>query len=212
MLKTHREADLTAKHQGFVYQVEALEAVKELPYSAIFHEQGLGKTKIGVDLVLYWLSHDIVDSVIVVTKKGLLRNWKDELAIHTHLEPRLLSQDKRANFLAFNCPARIYLAHYEVLKSEQKRLALFLRTRKVGALVDEAHKIKNPDSTIAKVLFSLATGFKRRVIMTGTPVANRRYDLWAQIHFLDSGVALGQDFGAFKRDLDLKNDLVSDPY
>ena len=151
-------------------------------------------------------------SVIIVTKKGLLRNWKDELAVHTHLEPRLLSQDKRANFLAFNSPARIYLAHYEVLKSEQKRLTLFLRTRRVGVLLDEAHKIKNPDSAIAKVLFSLGTGFTRRVIMTGTPVANRPYDLWAQIRFLDGGVALGPDFGAFKRDLDLTNDLVSDPY
>src|ERR1700733_1378892 len=137
MLIVHRKANLTAKHQGFVYQIEALEAVKDLPYSAVFHEQGLGKTKIGVDLALYWLTYDIVDSVIIVTKKGLLRNWKDELTIHTHLEPRLLSQDKRANFFAFNSPARIYLAHYEVLKSEQKRLALFLRTRRVGALLDE---------------------------------------------------------------------------
>ncbi len=212
MLKTHRPADFTAKHGGFVYQVEALEAVKDLPYSAVFHEQGLGKTKIGVDLALYWLTHDIVDSVIIVTKKGLLRNWKDELKIHTHLEPRLLSQDKRANFFAFNSPARIYLAHYEVLKSEQKRLALFLRTRRVGVLLDEAHKIKNPDSSIAKVLFSLGTGFTRRLIMTGTPVANRPYDIWAQIRFLDGGVALGPDFNDFKRDLDLTNDLVSDPY
>jgi SNF2 family DNA or RNA helicase len=212
MLKTHRPADFTAKHRGFVYQVEALEAVKDLPFSAVFHEQGLGKTKIGVDLALYWLTHDIVDSVIIVTKKGLLRNWKDELAVHTHLEPRLLSQDKRANFFAFNSPARIYLAHYEVLKSEQKRLALFLRTRRVGILLDEAHKIKNPDSSIAKVLFSLRTGFTRRLIMTGTPVANRPYDLWSQIRFLDGGVALGPDFKDFKRDLDLTNELVSDPY
>jgi SNF2 family DNA or RNA helicase len=212
MLKTYREANLTPKHQGFVYQVEAFEAVKDLPYSAVFHEQGLGKTKIGVDLVLYWLSNDIVDSVIIITKKGLIQNWKDELAAHTHLEARLLSQDKRANFYAFNSPAKIYLAHYEVAKSEKKRLILFLKTRNVAALLDEAHKIKNPNSTITKVLFGLGPGFKRRLIMTGTPVANRPYDLWAQIFFLDSGAALGSEFADFKRDLDLTNDLASDPY
>lgn len=210
MLIVHRKANLTAKHQGFVYQVEAFEAVKDLPYSAVFHEQGLGKTKIGVDLVLYWLRRDILDSVIIVTKKGLIQNWRDELAAHTHLEPRLLSQDKRANFYAFNSPAKVYLAHYEVFKSEQKRLSLFLKTRKVGALLDEAHKIKNPSSAITKVLFSLAAGFKRRLIMTGTPVANRPYDLWAQIRFLDDGAALGREFTAFKRDLDLTNDLADD--
>ena len=212
MLKTYREANLTPKHQGFVYQVEAFEAVKDLPFSAVFHEQGLGKTKIGVDLVLYWLRKDIIDSIIIITKKGLIRNWREELAAHTHLEPRILSQDKQANFLAFNSPAKIYLAHYEVMKSEKKRLSLFLKTRKVGALLDEAHKIKNPDSALTKVFFSLGSGFARRLIMTGTPVANRPYDLWAQIKFLDGGTALGPDFSEFKRDLDLTNDLASDPY
>jgi SNF2 family DNA or RNA helicase len=212
MLKTYREANLTPKHQGFVYQIEAFEAVKDLPYSAVFHEQGLGKTKIGVDLVLYWLRNDIIDSVIIITKKGLIQNWKDELAIHTHLEARLLSQDKRANFYAFNSPAKIYLAHYEVFKSEKKRLTLFLKTRNVGVVLDEAHKIKNPDSAMTKVFFALGPGFKRRLIMTGTPVANRPYDLWAQIFFLDSGAALGSEFSDFKRDLDLTNDLASDPY
>jgi len=212
MLKVHREADLTATHQGFVYQVEAFEAVKDLPYSAVFHEQGLGKTKIGVDLLLYWLRKDIVDSVIIVTKKGLIQNWRDELAVHTHVEPRILSQDKRANFYAFNSPARIYLAHYEVLKSERKRLSLFLKTRNVGAVLDEAHKIKNPDAALTRVLFSLAPGFKRRLIMTGTPLANRPYDLWAQVRFLDGGAALGQEFALFKQDLDLTNDLWEDSY
>ncbi|HEY2472939.1 MAG TPA: SNF2-related protein, partial [Terracidiphilus sp.] len=194
-----------------MYQVEAFHAVKDLQYSAVFHEQGLGKTKIGVDIVLYWLHHDIVDSVIIITKKGLIQNWRDELAIHTHLEARLLSQDKRENFYAFNSPARIYLAHYEVVKSEKKRLSLFLKTRNVGALLDEAHKIKNPDSALTKAFFSLSPGFKRRLIMTGTPVANRPYDLWAQIRFLDEGAALGREFSAFKRDLDLTNDLFDDP-
>ena len=212
MLKTYREQNLTPKHQGFVYQVEAFEAVKDLPYSAVFHEQGLGKTKIGVDLILHWLRNDIVDSVIIVTKKGLIRNWRDELAVHTHLEPRILSQDKKANFYAFNSPAKIYLAHYEVIKAEKKRLTLFLKTRKVGILLDEAHKIKNPDSGLTKAFFALGQGFDRRLIMTGTPVANRPYDLWAQIKFLDDGAALGTDFQSFKRDLDLTNDLADDRY
>src|ERR1039458_810972 len=211
MLRVHREADLTAKHQGFVYQVEAFEAVKDLPYSAVFHEQGLGKTKIGVDLILYWLLKDAIDSIIIVTKRGLLQNWRDELSVHTHLEPRLLSQDKRSNFRAFNSPSRIYLTHYEVFKSEEKRLTLFLKTRNVGALLDEAHKIKNPDSALTKAFFRLAAGFKKRLIMTGTPVANRPFDLWAQIRFLDGGAALGTDFASFKRDLDLTNDLYDDP-
>lgn len=46
--------------------------------------------------------------------------------------------------------------------------------------------------------------------MTGTPVANRPYDLWAQIYFLDRGKALGVDFASFRSELDLTNDLWRD--
>ncbi len=46
--------------------------------------------------------------------------------------------------------------------------------------------------------------------MTGTPVANRPYDIWAQIFFLDKGKSLGEDFKTFKTDCDLSNDLEED--
>ncbi len=95
------------------------------------------------------------------------------------------------------------------MKSEERRLALFLKTRRVAAILDEAQKIKNPESELATVFHRLSPGFTRRVIMTGTPVANRPYDLWSQILFLDEGKALGTDFSDFKKKLDLSNDLWS---
>lgn len=211
MLKVQREPSLLAKHQGFGYQVEAVDAIKDLEYAAVFHEQGLGKTKIGVDLALTWLKADVVDAVMVITKRGLIENWRAEIALHTFLVPRILGQNRRANFHALNSPARLYITNYEVLKSERKRMALFLRTRRVGAILDEAHKIKNPNADLARALIELAPGFTRRVIMTGTPVANRPYDLWAQIYFLDHGKSLGQDFASFKGALDLTNKLARNP-
>ena len=207
MLKVRREANLEAKRSAFPHQLDALEAIKDLPYAAVFHEQGLGKTKIGLDLALFWLAHDIVDSVLIVAKKGLIRNWQSEVADHSHLTPRVLGQDRNANFYAFNSPARLYLTHYEVMLSERKRLELFLRTRRVGAVLDEAQKIKNPDAEVSQAIHALADGFTRRVIMTGTPVANRPFDLWSQVKFLDSGEALGPEFSTFKRKLDLSNEL-----
>lgn len=210
MLKVQRTASLEAKRQAFPHQVMALEAIKDLPYAAVFHEQGLGKTKIGLDLALFWIAREVTDSVLIVSKKGLIDNWKTEIAAHSHLAPRVISQDRNANFYAFNSPARLYLAHYEAIASEQKRMALFLKTRRVAIILDEAHKIKNPDSEITKALLTLRAGFVRRVIMTGTPVANRPFDLWAQIRFLDGGESLGDDFAGFKHSIDLANDLGHD--
>jgi len=210
MLNVTRPANLEAKRASFPHQLEALEAIRDMPFAAVFHEQGLGKTKIGLDLALSWLSRDIVDSVMIITKKSLIENWRAEIAAHSHLTPRVLGQDRNANFYAFNSPARLYLAHYEVTLSERSRLRLFLQTRRVGILLDEAQKIKNPEADVSVALHELADGFVRRVIMTGTPVANRPYDLWSQVRFLDGGETLGDDFGAFKNEFDLKNELARD--
>lgn len=205
-----REPRLDKQFQAFAYQEEAVNAIRCLDYAAIFHEQGLGKTKIALDLILFWLENRVVDTALLVVKKGLVANWIKEIKLHTHLTPRLITQDRRANFYAFNSPSRLVMTHYEAVKAEQERLRLFLKARNVGVILDESAKIKNPKSDITKAFFDLAPLMKKRVIMTGTPVANRPYDIWAQIWFLDQGKALGQCFSDFRASVDLTNDLVND--
>lgn len=206
-----KDVDLTPTHNAFAYQVEAIEAIRHLDYAAVFHEQGLGKTKIAIDVLFHWLSNNIVDSVVLVAKKGLIANWQREFRTHTKIRPRVLTQDHNANFAAFNSPVRIYLCHYEVITSEEKRFSLFLRTRRVGIILDESQKFKNPNAAVAKVLFRLSSLFVKKLIMTGTPIANRPFDIWAQIYFLDQGCSLGADFSTFKSDFDLSADLASNP-
>lgn len=205
-----KEPNLSAKREAFAYQREAVEAIRDREYAAVFHEQGLGKTKIAIDLILYWLERKAVDTVLLVVKKGLVANWQRELRAHSHLSPRVLTVNRKNNYYVLNSPTRLILTHYEAIRSERKRLALFLRTRVVGVILDEATKIKNPESEIAKVFLEIAPQFKRRIIMTGTPVANRPFDLWAQIRFLDGGKALSDDFASFQRKLDLSNALTED--
>ena len=75
-------------------------------------------------------------------------------------------------------------------------------------ILDESTKIKNPDAALTRTFLDLAPLFTRRVIMSGTPVSNRPHDIWSQIKFLDDGASLGDDFGAFKRSVNLSNDLA----
>jgi SNF2 family DNA or RNA helicase len=198
-----REPDLRAKFHAFQYQTEAVEAIRDLDYGAIFHEQGLGKTKIALDIVLYWLEKRLVDTALLVLKKSLVDNWRREIKAHTYLSPLVLGTERRQNFYVVNSPTRLILTHYEAVRAEKKRLTLFLKSRSVGVILDESTKIKNPKSELARAFFELSPLFVRRVIMTGTPVANRPYDIWAQIFFLDHGRSLGTDFDSFRRALDL---------
>ena len=204
------EPRLDAKHQSFPFQEEAALAVRDLNYAAVFHEQGLGKTKIAIDIMLYWLETKQVDTVLFVAKRGLIQNWLRELQTHTFLSPRILDQNHANNHNVFNSPSRVLLTHFEVMRSEQKRMELFLRTRVVGVIVDESAKIKNPDSALTHSFHDLAPLFARRIIMTGTPVANRPEDIWSQVYFLDQGASLGHDFKSFKKFVALSNDLFGD--
>lgn len=206
-IKLKNEPKLIAKLNAFSYQMEAFNAVKDLSYSAIFHEQGLGKTKIAIDLMLYWLETKDIDTVLIVTKKQLIENWKKEMVIHTHIKPAVLSNNRSDNFYVFNGPYRVVITNFEVLSFERERFHLFLNARNVAIIIDESTKLKNPDAKLTQTFFELSPKFLIKTIMTGTPVANRPYDIWAQIFFLDEGKSLGSDFKEFKKSTDLSNKL-----
>lgn len=194
---------MDVKHDAYPYQLDAVRAVASLPYAAIFHEQGLGKTKIAIDLFLLWLKRDVVDTVFVVTKKTLVHNWVDEIGIHSYVTPHVLSVNRRRNSVALNSPVLVYVLHYEVVSGNADLIRQFLATCRVGVILDESQKIKNPLSRLASCFHDLSRHFCRRIIVTGTPVANRPFDIWSQIKFLDGGTSLGTSFDDFKKSLDL---------
>ena len=111
-IRLRKEPRLDAKREAFPYQLEAFRAIRDAEYAAIFHEQGLGKTKIALDLLLYWLETREVDTVLVVAKKGLIANWQKELEVHSYIRPKILTQSRRANYFVFNSASRLMLAHY----------------------------------------------------------------------------------------------------
>lgn len=211
MKKIHlyKEPNLIAKVNAFPYQRDAFEAVKDLEYAAIFHEQGLGKTKIAIDLLLYWLKETDIDSVLIVTKKQLVQNWVREFKTHTSLKPAVLDTDRGNNYLVFCGPARVVITNFEMMVSENERFKLYLKTRNVAVIIDESTKLKNPKTKLSLTFFEVSPLFKKRVIMTGTPIANRPYDIWSQIFFLDHGKSLGVDFNEFKKEADLSNKLAT---
>ena len=211
MLKGFETLDLSPNFQGYAYQLNAVEGVKDLEYAALFHEQGLGKTKIGLDLALTWLSTKMLDTVIIITKKGLVKNWEKETKNHINLPYTVLDGNKVKNSFKCNKPYRLYITHYEAISTNREIFRSLLKTRKFGVILDEAHHMKNPEGRVAKALHALSPLFRKRIIMTGTPVANRPYDVWSPIYFLDQGEALGDSFATFKKRYDLPEGSIDHP-
>ncbi len=65
-------------------------------------------------------------------------------------------------------------------------------------VIDESTRFKHTQTQRFKSLRPMLSKFKRRIILTGTPVPNGLLDLFGQIYVLDQGAALGRFMSHFR--------------
>ena len=186
------------KTRPLEHQIEAIDFISRTPEVALFDEQGLGKTKMIVDAMAKAMESGEVDGVLVVSPMSLVYVWEAEVLKHSFLTPVVLRGSKTEKRYKFLTGANFYITNYEAVVSEQGRFERFCRSRSVALVLDESARIKNPETRTAQALYVLAPLASRRIILTGTPVANKPEDLWGQFFFLDRGRLLGTDFKLFK--------------
>lgn len=187
------------KTDALKHQIEAINFIKENKTAALFDEQGMGKTKEVIDSMLYCLEKKEIDSVLIVCQKSLLGTWKKEVLKHSFLKSNIIAGNKRQrgrNFLHF---AHFHVLNYETVTQEIEKLKLFLDLYKFAIVLDESQIIKNTKSKITNTILELAAFAERKIIITGTPIANKPVDIWSQYYFLDRGRTLGKDFNSFRK-------------
>lgn len=187
------------------HQAEAIQYLLDNDNAALFDEQGLGKTKIVIDALSLAMKKSLIDGVLVIAPLSLVFNWEQEINKHSHLIPIVLRGTRHEKRYKILTGANFYIVNYEAVVSEIDRITRFCRSRDFAIVLDEAARIKDPDTQTAKALFSIAPFARKRVILTGTPVANKPFDVWGQFYFLDNGKLLGDNFEKFKSEYDEKS-------
>jgi len=195
------------KTQPFPHQIEAIRYIEENNIVALFDEQGLGKTKIVIEALCNNMNNDQLDSVFVVCKKNLIQTWQEEIETHSFLKPIVLRGTEKSLGNQYMTFAKFYVINYDLIDKESDRLKMFLQLRRFAIVLDESHIIKNPTSKVAISLHYLSKFTIKRIIISGTPVANKPIDIWSQFYFLDNGKLLGNCFNDFKKRyfIDLKD-------
>lgn len=189
-----------AKTSPLPHQLEATNFLVQNSEAALFDEQGVGKTKEVIDAVITILKQKKSEAALIICPKTLMHVWQNEIKKHSYLIPVVIEgvgKTKGYKFLSF---ANMYIINYEGVKAELDIIKLLLEARKCLIVLDESQRIKDPDSQTFKAINAARELVSRRIILTGTPVANKAIDLWSQFYFLDGGKTLGEDFGAFKKD------------
>ena len=211
-MKNKYNFNYSPKTKPFPHQVEAIEYITSRESVPLFDEQGLGKTKIVIEALCNNMEQKIIDGALIICKKHLIENWKDEIETHSYLKYIVLRGNPNEKGLKFMGYSHFYIINYESVIGEVERLKMFLKIRKMAIVLDESHKIKNPNAKTTKATLDLKGLAKKRIIITGTPIANKPLDLWAQFYFLDNGDLLGDNYNEFKKkySINLKGDNLTE--
>jgi SNF2 family DNA or RNA helicase len=168
-------------------------------------DMGLGKTLQMITFLAQQkdLKHG---TSLVVLPKSLLYNWSAELDkfcpnlkyLHYHGTARKLSEQ---DFKSVD----LVITTYNTVALDLVTLKTFTFNYIV---LDESQAIKNPTSKRYKSVCMLHA--RNRIVMTGTPIENNTFDLYAQFNFLNAGFFGSQkDFKEkYANEIDGKNDIA----
>ena len=187
------------------HQLETINFIIKNAIVALFDEQGLGKTKIVIDALSLDMQENKIQGVLVIAPMSLLLNWEQEVEKHSYLLPIVIKGSKREKRYRYLTGANFYILNYESVIYELQRVKRFCKSRKVAIVLDESARIKDPESKTAQSVFQLSKLSVKRIIISGTPIANKPYDIWSQYYFLDHGSLLSDDYKSFKSKFNIKN-------
>jgi non-specific serine/threonine protein kinase len=153
-------------------------------------DMGLGKTVQALTMLDYYRNTNGGLKAIVVCPTTLIYNWQNEvkkftpsLTYHIHHGS---ARSRSAEDLQKN---NIIITTYGTLRSD---IQLLLKIHFDYIVLDESQAIKNPASKVTKAA-SLLTS-KNRICMSGTPLQNNTFDIFAQMNFLNPGLLGNMEF------------------
>jgi SNF2 family DNA or RNA helicase len=152
-------------------------------------DMGLGKTVQTLSIVQ--------SPTLIIAPTSLLHNWKDEAA---KFRPDLRVNVFHGSQRAWDQSADLTITSYGILRSDLETFvnASSERPWQVMAL-DEAHQIRNQETLAAQAAYRVPAAMK--IALTGTPVQNKRSDLFSLFEFISPGL--------FRSEAEMKPDLVS---
>lgn len=168
-------------------------------------DMGLGKTLQTICFLAHHHQLNPTQQHVIVCPSSLLYNWQQELEkFAPHLSTFIHHGANREvkNIETSNC--NIILTTYSTLRIDIDEMADISFG---AAVIDESHNIKNPAALITKAVNQINAAY--RVALSGTPVMNNTFDLYAQLSFLLPGMFGSREF--FKKEYADAIDRDHDP-
>lgn len=147
-------------------------------------DMGLGKTIETIAFLGYLKKKKKQKPHLVIMPTSLIFNWKKEIEkFFPSLKTLIYTGSKRKILFKDFSKYDIILSTYGSLLNDIE----FLKDFEFGyVILDESQAIKNPNSKRYKAVKLLQSD--NRLALTGTPIENNTFDLYAQMNFLNPGL------------------------
>ncbi len=176
------------------YQVAGyqwLNYLQEIKWGGILaDDMGLGKTVQALSFLEYCRSQQGKIKALVVCPTTLIYNWENEIRKFTpKLTYRIHHGATRTRLTEEILDHDVTITTYGTLRSDIK---LLMSVNLDHVILDESQAIKNPASKVTKAACLLNA--KHRLCMSGTPLQNNTFDIFAQMNFLNPGMLGTMEF------------------
>ena len=153
-------------------------------------DMGLGKTIQALSFLQHFRDVNGRLSALVVCPTTLMFNWENEIRKFTptltyHIHHGGDRTRNKETLSSYN----VIITTYGTLRSDIK---LLLELPFDYAVLDESQAIKNPSSKVTKAACLLQA--RHRLCMSGTPLQNNTFDIFAQMNFLNPGMLGSLEF------------------
>jgi SNF2 family DNA or RNA helicase len=202
------------KIKPFDHQITALERGWQRPEFGLFMEMGTGKSKVLIDNLGMLYQEGEINFALIIAPKGVYRNWTSkEIPEHMsddipHRVIRWVASPNKTQQAEMRSVGEafegltIFVMNVESFSSVKGRTAGEWMGRTFGRngliAIDESTTIKNHKAKRTKALMKIASAFKYKRLLTGSPVTKSPMDLYSQCEFLRSGLLGYDSFYAFQ--------------
>jgi SNF2 family DNA or RNA helicase len=165
--------------------------LKEAGWGGILaDDMGLGKTVQTLSWLAHYKNENPKAKFLVVCPTTLTYNWEKEIQKFTPDFRALIHHGpKRASKIEAFEEVDVIITSYGTIRSDIK---MFVDIEFDYVVLDESQAIKNPKSLATKAAQLLNA--KYRLALSGTPIQNNTFDLYAQMNFLNPGMLGTRDF------------------
>lgn len=178
-----------------------LNYLREVQWGGILaDDMGLGKTVQALSFLHHLKEENGTLKALVVCPTTLMFNWQNEIQKFTPSLTFYVHHGGNRSRDTLGDPAiDVIITTYGTLRSDIKQ---FVDVSFDYVILDESQAIKNPSSKVTRAAGLLKA--KNRLCLSGTPLQNNTFDIFAQMNFLNPGMLGSVEF--FKQEFSIPID------